>query len=299
MWVGTRGLGALSYAPAHSLETPQTLDLDAVEKEVTRVLENADRVDLDSLIAVGGSPQGARPKALVHLSQNGKEVLLNTAEAPPGFAPYLVKFRAKADPAHSANLELAYAQMAKAAGIDIPDTRLLDGHFAVRRFDRLDNGRRRHLHTLSGLLHASHQVPSLTYADLLKVTLQLTRNDACVAEMFRRACFNVYARNRDDHAKNFSFLMNEKGEWTISPAYDLTYAEGMGGEHMMLIGREGKNPWDADLLNLATQIGLKHPKAILDEVKDAVAQFDTFADHAGVPKKVRAELNALLKRTLK
>ena len=140
--------------------------------------------------------------------------------------------------------------MAKAAGIDVPRTQLLGkttrspGYFAIERFDRKGTTRI-HMHTLGGLLQLPHAYAELDYRDLLKVTRELTRNEAAVAEMFRRACFNVLAHNRDDQSRNFAFLMDEQGAWRPSPAYDLTCSSGPGGEHTMLVAGEARAPGPA------------------------------------------------------
>ncbi len=291
-WVGAHAMGALVYQPEHGVDAPTVVDLVAVEKDSQAVLADADDPDLDRLLALGGSPQGARPKALVQLAPGEERVLFGGGPILPGHAAYLVKFRAPDDDTHAGVLEHAYARMAAAAGIDMPPTRLLGrtarrpGYFAARRFDRVEE-RRIHVHTLSGLLHAPHTYPSLTYRDLLRVTRGLTRNEAAVAEVFRRACFNVLAHNRDDHAKNFAFVMDEKGGWSASPAYDLTFSSGPGGEHAMLIGGEGRRPTRAHLEALAAELDVVRAARILDEVRAAVARFRTFADEAGLPKRRR------------
>jgi serine/threonine-protein kinase HipA len=178
--------------------------------------------------------------------------------------------------------------MAKAAGLDVPRTQVLGktardpGYFAIERFDRIGTTRR-HTHTVGGLLDHPHGYPAFDYRDLLKVTRRLTRDEAAVAEMFRRACFNVLAHNRDDHTRNFAFVMDEQGVWRPSPAYDLTFADGPGGEHSVLICGEGKNPQRDHLLALAKESDLKRPKVIIDEVRAAIDGFKKFADEAGVP----------------
>jgi serine/threonine-protein kinase HipA len=134
----------------------------------------------------------------------------------------------------------------------------------------------------------------VTYKDLLLATRQLTRDETGVREMFRRACFNVFAHNRDDHARNFAFSMSETGRWRPSPAYDLTYADGPGGEHTMLVGREGANPGIDDLLELASSADIKRPRPVIDEVLAAVSKFHDHADDAGVPAKLRARIASAL-----
>lgn len=228
---------------------------------------------------------------LIQLAPNG-DVHFGARKIRPGFTAWLVKFRAREDDPHSASLEHAYFLMARAAKLDVPRTRLLGktkrspGYFAVERFDRAGSTRI-HMHTLGGLLHLQYGYPALDYVDLLKTTRRLTRNEAAVAEMFRRACFNVFAQNRDDHSRNFAFLMDEQGSWRPSPAYDLTLTEGPGGEHTTLVAGEGRAPGSKHLLTVARNTELKRGKTIVDEVRAAIGRFEDFADEAGVPAKLR------------
>jgi serine/threonine-protein kinase HipA len=292
--VGARSMGALVYEPEVAIEDPAIVSLAELAEQAIAVQRDVGTADLDRLIAVGGSPKGARPKVLIQLGPN-EEVQLGAKDIQPGFTAWLVKFPAQEDDPHVASLEHAYFLMAKAAGIEVPQTLLLGktsrkpGYFAIERFDRVGI-RRIHSHTLGGLLHLPHGDVSLDYRDLLKVTRQLTRSEKAVTEMFRRACFNVFAHNRDDHSRNFAFLMDEDGTWRPSPAYDLTYAEGPGGEHTMLIAGEGRAPGRDHLLALAKEIGVRRSEAILDEVQGAVHRFATFADDAGVPLRLRGRI---------
>jgi serine/threonine-protein kinase HipA len=192
--------------------------------------------------------------------------------------------------------------MARAAGLDVPRTQVLGrtrrspGYFAIERFDRV-GARRIHTHTLGGLLHLPRGYPALDYRELLQVTRHLTRNEAAVAEMFRRACFNVLAHNRDDHSRNFAFLMDEDGRWRPSPAYDLTCTAGPGGEHTTLVAGEGRAPGRARLMTLARDAELRHAAAILDQVRAAVAQVRRCADEAGVPARLRDRVASVLGAT--
>lgn len=293
--VGSRTMGALVYEPEQALELPTVVKLKALEEEIISVLSDGARADLDRLIALGGSPQGARPKALVQM--DGKGVLhAGVSRALPGCSAWLVKFRSLTDDVDSGVLEHAYFLMAKAAGIEVPETRLLGaapGYFAIRRFDR-DGVRKTHQHTVAGLLEAPHPYSSVTYKDLLLLTRGLVRSEPAVTEMFRRACFNVFARNRDDHSKNFSFVMNERGEWRVSPAYDLNLSSGPGGEHWMTVAGESANPTQEHLLKLASGADLKRPAPIIDAVRGAVSRFREFAEQAGLRAKTRDRVARLL-----
>jgi serine/threonine-protein kinase HipA len=289
--VGSRSMGALVYEPEIALDDPVVVKLSELASQADLVMREARGADLERLIAVGGSPQGARPKVLVQLAPNG-DLHFGARDIQPGFTAWLVKFPARQDDPHSASLEHAYFLMARAAGLEVPRTRLLGktrrnpGYFAIERFDR-DGTTRIHTHTLGGLLHLPHGYAALDYSDLLKVTRELTRNEAAVTEMFRRACFNVFAHNRDDHSRNFAFLMDETGAWRPSPAYDLTFAQGPGGEHTMLIAGEGRAPGASHLTALAARVDLKNSAEIIHEVRAAIRRFKRFANQAGVPMRLR------------
>lgn len=294
-WIGSGGVGALSYEPARPRSAEAGLvDLHALGRQTRLVLEDKASKTLARLLALGGSPQGARPKALVLASADGTQVIAGE-DFREGFEPYLVKFAAKSDSAASAGpVELAYNRMAKAAGVTVPDARLLGaegrhpGFFATRRFDR-DGKRRLHTHTLAGLIGAPPGLTATSYDDLLKVTLQLTRDVRQVKEAFRRAAFNLHAHNRDDHSRNFAFIMEADGEWRLGPAYDLTFSGGPAGEHTLTFAGEGRSPNAAHLLALAESAGVaeKEAKAIIEAVRRACAKWTAFADEAGVPKEER------------
>lgn len=299
--IGARAMGALVYEPEADLEPPSVVNLPQIAADVEAVLHDAKAPDLDRLIALGGSPQGARPKALVQVGGDGA-VVFGDRRSRPGCTPYLVKFPARDDDRHAGVLEHAYTKMAAAAGISVPPTVMLGrtskhpGYFAIQRFDR-DGARKIHMHTFGGLLHAPHTYASTTYRDLLLTTRTLTRDERAVAEMFRRACFNVFAHNRDDHTRNFAFLMDEAGPWRPSPAYDLTFSTGPGGEHSMLIGREGADPSERDLLELAKAAAVKKPREIIERVRHAVSRFKRHADAAGLPRTARDRVARVLERT--
>lgn len=292
--VGSRSMGALVYEPEIAIEDPAIVELSELALETEIVLNGSRGADLERLIAVGGSPKGARPKVLIQLSSEG-DVHFGARQILPGFTAWLVKFRAAGDHRHSAALEHSYFLMAKASGLEVPKTQILGkttrdpGYFAVERFDRAGTVRR-HIHTLGGLLHLPHGYPGLDYADLLKVTRSLTRDESAVVEMFRRACFNVFAHNRDDHARNFAFVMDERGTWRPSPAYDLTFSSGPGGEHTTLVSGEGRIPAKDHLIQLAKTADVRRAAAIVDHVRSAVNRFKEFAEQAGVPARLRGAI---------
>lgn len=288
-YLGDRGMGALTYHPAEGGPAPDeaTLTLEKLEREAVKVYEGRAAKVLPELELAGGSPGGARPKVVVGLGPDGTMVA-GAAEIPAGFDHWLIKFAARDEPRDVGGLEEVYARLARKAGIDMPETRLfaLDRKrrcFGVRRFDRVGT-ERVHVHTIGGLLHANHRLPSLDYKTLLSATFALTRDRRQVLEAFRRAAFNVLACNRDDHAHNFAFLMDRHGQWKMAPAYDLTLAQGPGGHHTTSIMGEALRPTRKHLLALAAAAALTNARAneALDQVEHAVAAFARTAKAAGV-----------------
>lgn len=273
-FVGTLGMGALSYEPENpSAISHITNDLDEIDSEIQATLDENDAY-VEDLLVLGGSSAGARPKVLLNIEG----------------ADWLIKFRSQLDPKDISAIEYAYHLMAIDAGLIVPEAKLFPsrkglGFFGVKRFDR--NGDSCiHMHTIAGLLHADHREPSLDYESIMKATLYLTKDIRQCEIQFRNAVFNVLSHNRDDHSKNFSFLMDSQGNWTVSPAYDLTFSSGPAGEHSTMIMGEGKNPTKKHLLKLAGTVGIKQDKAleIIDQVFAATQKWDTFASAVGVSK---------------
>ena len=263
-YLGDSAMGALCYHPADGGgdRAVEAVDIGHVAREACQLYEGRIEQASSLLAKIGGSPGGARPKALIGISDCGTRFVSGANALPDGYTHWLVKFtapRASSDRPFGADegvLEYLYLQTARDAGLAVPEFRLITDeaglrHIAVRRFDRPDGNRRVHMATAFGLLHASYQMPSLDYDQLLTVAWSLTRDIGQVREQFRRAVFNLLAVNRDDHAKNHGYLMDETGTWRLSPAYDLTYSEGPGGEHWTAYQGEGRNPSVEQLRGLA------------------------------------------------
>ncbi|MET1026390.1 MAG: type II toxin-antitoxin system HipA family toxin [Dongiaceae bacterium] len=299
--VGRHGIGALIYEPETVLEEGHgDLDVDVLAADAAATLEGDADEMLDQLIVLGGSPQGARPKAMIGWSEAEGRLVHGPRDLDPGYRHFLVKFAAQSDPRDIGPIEFAYSQMAIAAGIRMPRTHLFRsrqgaGFFGIERFDYQDNDRC-HVHSLSGLLHADHRLPALDYISVLTATQRLTRDHREVMAMFRLMTFNIIAHNRDDHAKQFGFLMGRDGAWRASPAYDLTYSDGVNGEHTTMVDGEGRAPGDADILRVAKKMGIKKAVAvdIIDAVRSAVAQWPAFASNAGVTKASAREIGQVL-----
>jgi serine/threonine-protein kinase HipA len=289
--IGSQAMGALRYAPEtksqQSQTTQETLELDRLATAAEQELAGTPSNLLEQLIQLSGSSGGARPKILAYISPD-KKLVVQRKTAPQDYTPWLIKFRAGIDAPDSGAVEYAYSVMARAAGLEMPETYLFPsrngpGYFGVRRFDRTASGPV-HMHTASGLLHADHRFSSLDYDNLLKATMILTKDIQQVEKMYRIAVFNVLSHNRDDHSKNFSFLMDRSGTWRVSPAYDLTFSSGSGGEHNMLVAGEGRAPGQDHLLQLATKVGIARQAAldIISITRSATSQWKSFAADAGV-----------------
>lgn len=296
-YVGHYGMGALSYTPVQEIdESMGAIILDDLAESSEDILEGSSEVMLDELLALGGSSAGARPKVLVQLSDDRKEILHGRQKLKEGFSHFLVKFSNTHDGKESGAIEYAYALMAENAGLEISNFALLEGkkgrYFATQRFDRLKD-KRIHMHSVAGLIHADFRLPTLDYADLLKLTLHLTKSYEDVSKMFRLACFNLFAHNRDDHAKNFSFLMDSEGRWHLSPAYDLTFSYGVGAEHSTMYLGEGKNPKVEHLHKLAEKYHIKNAKEIIDKVRYGVSLWSKIAEDLGLSTQTRKNIQKL------
>lgn len=240
------GMGALTYKPEHKFETENNIsDFDILAQECSKILESQNSDNLDELFQLGGSSGGARPKILTSIDNED----------------WIIKFPSSVDPKNIGEKEYQYSQCAKDCGIKITETKLFpseicSGYFGIKRFDR-KNDKKVHMVSVSGLLETSHRLPNLDYNLLMKLTLEITRNYEDVEQLYRLMCFNVFAHNRDDHSKNFSYLYDDnRKEWHLSPAYDLTYSSSFNGEHATTINGEGKNPALDDILAVAKNIGL-------------------------------------------
>lgn len=194
---------------------------------------------------------------------------------------WIIKFPAHVDRADIGQMEYDYSVCAKKCGIVMSETRLFPsqrhaGYFGTRRFNRKTDGSKVHMATAAALLELDFNQPSLDYHDLMKLTRIMTRdNKMDVENMFRRMCFNVFAHNRDDHSKNFSFVYDTESEtWRLSPAYDLTYSTTYYGEHTTSVDGNGHDPEETELLTVGVQAGMKKKQCqeIINEIKQRVEE---------------------------
>jgi len=263
--VGSNGMGALTYRPVISYDnTENVMTYDDIAKECERILQDKDTKNLDNIFDMGGSSGGARPKILTKV--DGED--------------WIIKFRSTDDSKEIGLEEYDYLMCAKECGIETSDARLFPskkckGYFGTKRFDRLgaDETDKVHMVSAAALLETSHRIPNLDYDLLMRLTLQLTKDMEECMKMYRRMCFNVFAHNRDDHSKNFSFLYDEKeNRWKTSPAYDMTYSHSLGGEHATTVHGNGNDPGIKDVLEVAKNIGINQREAtqIANQIQEIV-----------------------------
>ncbi|MDI3273489.1 type II toxin-antitoxin system HipA family toxin [Pseudomonas sp. MDT1-16] len=284
-YIGNNAMGALSFEPmAPEGQEPQThIPLELLAAEIQEVLNGEGGEFLQTLLLVGGSPQGARPKALVYRDpQTGAF----TTAAKPGFEAWLIKFPAKEEHPEVCAIEMVYAKCLRMCGIQTPDTQhfsLPNGlaAFASKRFDRID-GKRVPMQSLATFTGADYKSPgSLDYVNFLRATQMCTNDVREKAIAFERAVFNVAFNNRDDHPKNFAYVMSPSGVWQLAPAYDVTFCEGPGGYHQMDVMGEALEIDRDVMLRLAdeAEVSVATAGGIIDRICHVASQFAAFAEN--------------------
>lgn len=287
-FVGNNGLGALIYKPCISEgnNNPRIVDLDLLNDSVKRVLAGESSDVIDELFEQGGSPGGARPKIYATYNEESNSLVGGSSILAQGDEHWIVKFAASIDVNDIANIELAYYYMAIDAGIEMNPSKVFTGksgkkYFGTKRFDR-EGSRRLHMLSAAGLLHDDYQRSQLDYGMLIQEGGELI-SSAQVHECFlRRAAFNVFAHNRDDHSKNFAFLMDQQGSWKVAPAYDLTFSASSQGQHSTMCAGNATNPGAKELLELANHFSIRNAKEIIDQVRSSISKWNEYADKADV-----------------
>lgn len=282
-YVGDNAMGAMTFEPVapEGEEARQHVSLDALAAEVRHVLNGDGGEFLAQLMLVGGSPQGARPKALVYRDPQTGHF---TTAVNPAFEAWLVKFPARGEHPEVCAIETLYAECLRMCGISTPDTLYFElpnglAAFASRRFDR-KNGLRVPMQSLAAFTGADFTSPgSLDYVNFLRATQLCTNDMRGKALAFERAVFNVVFNNRDDHPKNFAYVMSSTGAWTLAPAYDVTFCEGPGGYHQMDVMGEALAIDRVAMLGLAREAELAADvaAALIDRVCDVGAGFEALA----------------------
>ena len=316
-YMSNRAMGALEFKPARgpASKTPVAIQMsdlvNVARKAVTGTIVDDDHANaaLRSIIEVGTSAGGARAKAVIAWNPTTEEVRSGQIDAPPGFEHWLLKFDGMGkdkDLGASQDygrIEFAYSLMARDAGIEISDCRLLEengrAHFMTRRFDRDAGNVRHHVQTLCAMSHMDYKkIGTNSYAQLFDAASRLKLPYSDLEEIFRRMAFNVMGRNCDDHSKNFSFRLKRGGNWELAPAYDVTFAHSPTSkwthQHLMSVNGKFKDFTKGDLLEVADRFGVGTAPRVLEHVCDAIRAWRKFAKEAGVPIKPTQEIEAFL-----
>lgn len=329
-YTGTRGMGALEFAPAlgPKPQRAKKIEVDALVKLASEVLTHRQnlkttfagekrRAALNDILRVGTSAGGARAKAVIAWNRDTNEVRSGQIEAGTGFEYWLLKFDGVAgnrdkeleDPQGYGAIEYAYYLMARAAGIHMSECRLLEEggrrHFMTRRFDRPAGGGKLHLQSLGALAHFDfNHAGAHSYEQALLTLRRLNLPMAAVEEQFRRMTFNLITRNQDDHVKNIAFLMDKAGQWSLAPAFDMTYSYNPSGDwtatHQMTMNGKRDGFTLADFRACAKSALLKRGRAetIVAEVRAAVARWPDYAEQARVTAEWRKTIGRVLRLEL-
>ena len=327
-YIGARGMGALEFEPAilgsptrgRKLEVAALVDLANKvlndRKALAGTLDGThDAKAIEDIIRVGTSAGGARAKAILAWNETTGEFRSGQIKADQGFTYWLMKFdgvagnkdRELADPQGFGLIEYAYHLMAIDAGIEMTLCRLQReggrAHFMTKRFDRTEEGDKLHMQSLAAMMHFNFNQPDVySYEQALQTIRRLRLPMADIELQFRRAVFNVIARNHDDHVKNIAFLMNKAGAWRLSPAFDVAYSYNPSGawtsRHQMSLNGKRDGFDVEDLIALGETAGIKPAKArrIIEEVDASVGKWSDFAAIAGIDDETRDRIGAAHRR---
>jgi serine/threonine-protein kinase HipA len=326
-YIGNRGLGALEFLPALGPTTQQTdrIQVDQLVELASEILmqredlntsfdSNVNENAFRDILKVGTSAGGARAKAVIAWNPKTNEVRSGQVQAPEGFEYWLLKFdgvngnkdKELADPQGYGIIEYAYYQMATDAGITMNPCRIFEEngrcHFMTKRFDRTDGGEKIHMQSLCALAHFDFNLAgAYSYEQALLTIRQLNLPMDTIEEQFRRMTFNIIARNQDDHVKNIAFLMNKSGQWSLSPAYDVTYSYQPSGQwtssHQMTLNGKRDHFTREDFKACAKSAAMKRGRAesIIDEVSNIITHWPDYADRAGIPPNRRDHIHRTLR----
>lgn len=317
---GKRSMGALEFVPAQDnyLEQSTKLEIDSLVEVAREVLDEKKKLDVNinedtkeaiaNIIRVGTSAGGQRAKAVIAYNEATGEVRSGQIDVPDGFSHWLLKLDGVTnaelgDPKHYGQIEYVYYLMARAAGIDMSECRLLKengrAHFMTRRFDRQNGNGKLHMQTLCGIAHYDYKMlHAYSYEQVFQVMRRLRLPYSQAEEMYRRMVFNVIARNQDDHTKNISFLMDKEGKWSLSPAYDMSWSYNPQGiwtaKHQMSVNNKWDNISRDDLLAVAKNVNIKRAGEIIEQVKDGVSKWTTFAAEEEIPRDMAKAIDSTL-----
>jgi serine/threonine-protein kinase HipA len=307
-YTGKRAMGALEFEPIINKSIEQSVPVEVSElvelvqtvtEERSQLRTNLDRDAADAIldiIRVGTSAGGNRPKAVIAFNDKTKEVRSGQIDAPNGFDYWVLKFdgikdNSLGDPAGYGRIEYAYYKMAMAAGIEMTECRLFEengrAHFMTKRFDRIGSRRKLHLQSLCAIAHFDFNEPGVySYEQAFQIMRELRLSYRDAEQLFRRMVFNVVARNQDDHTKNIAFLMDQSGQWRLSPAFDMIYAYNPSGDwtsrHQMSINGKRDDFIKDDLLRVGNEMNIKSSHKIIDEIIEIATKWTDYALIAGL-----------------
>ncbi len=317
---GKRSMGALEFVPAQDehLEQSSSIELNSLVQIAAEVLSQKSSLDtnlnenkkeaLVNIIKVGTSAGGQRAKAVIAYNDKTGEVRSGQVEAPEGFTHWLLKLdgvtnAVLGDPQHYGKVEYVYYLMAKDAGLDMSECRLLEengrSHFMTKRFDRIGGNEKLHMQTLCGIAHYDYKMlRSYSYEQAFQVMRRLRLPYQQAEQMFIRMAFNVIARNQDDHTKNISFLMDKKGQWSLSPAYDISWSYNPQGDWTSMHQMSINNKWDdisrTDLMSVAEAMHIKRAKELIDRICDSVSKWSSVASEYDIPVDIIKQIDSTL-----
>ena len=304
--LGQTGMGALEFHPSESVTSSEAIQLNRLAEHCTLLLGSPDQLSTEAkalLEQCSLSVGGDRPKALIGWNPKDLEIRPSQNDLPDGFQHWLVKLdgvtagedTSLTNPQGNCRIEYAYYLMAREAGIEMTECRLHEefgrAHFMTKRFDRTDQGQKIHVQSLAALAHLDPEDEEQnSYETIFQISRRLGLPYPQLEELYRRAVFNIFARNQDDEPRNISFLMSRRGEWSLAPAYDLTFSyqpsgAGTGLQKMSLNGKRDDFTME-DLLAGARAATVKPRKAraIIEEVRYALSGWSKFAFQAKVPQ---------------
>lgn len=319
-FIGKRGMGALEFEPATFEERKRATSIEieslveiaqwvlSKRKSFYTSLKEDDEKAVMDILRIGTSAGGARPKAVIAFNEKTGEVKSGQTDAPKGFGHWLIKLDGVSDiqPGRSTGygrVEMAYYNMARACGIEMMPSRLIEengrAHFMTRRFDREDGATKHHIQTFCALRHFDfNAVTSYSYEQLFQTMRELKLSYPAAEQMYRRMVFNVLARNCDDHTKNFAFRLKKDGRWELAPAYDICHAykpeHKWVSQHALSINGRRSNITREDLLKAGSSANIKKSESIIMEINETVSRWKQFADEAAVSPALRNEIAGTL-----
>jgi len=303
-YVGSKGMGALIYKPEIKEERLEEfeLELDKIAKATNQIMSGTATDVLDELYKLAGSSGGARPKILVGYNSTSQHLIGAEKILPIDYEHWLIKFPSSSDRPDIANIEYAYYKMALDAGIEMSESKLFKGksgqaYFGTKRFDRIAN-KRLHLHSAAGIMHDNFRLSNLDYGNLMDCAFKLEKDVRAYEKILRLAAFNVFAHNRDDHSKNFAFLMDVHGNWKVAPAYDLTFSSSGHGMHSTMVANESANPTKKHLMELADYFKVKNASNIIDQVQNVIYNWKTYADQCDVSTDSKNRIEKVIGRKI-